>query len=253
MKRKLCMLLVALLWVAVWLPMAAAAKDYTISGTDMTVTVDNTIWYVFTRDNIQNNPELEELGISYEYMYDVLYDNHAYMDAILFYEDGSYMELFVRKNALEDSIVNLSNYSEGEAREFAKALAEEVGAQDYEVYENTYKFSRMEYVDTNYGYYVCEYATIVNQDGYTLTFQATMPFTDWEYEQIRTIVDSVRFDVDTSLKEPKDSSGEDILVRTIAGAAIGGTVGCVTALTRKKKKKADKNDENSNGNITVIS
>lgn len=65
MKRKLCMLLV-LLWVAVWLPMAAAAKDYTISGTDMTVTVDDTIWYVFTRDNIQNNPELEELGISYE-------------------------------------------------------------------------------------------------------------------------------------------------------------------------------------------
>ena len=120
MKRKLCMLLV-LLWVAVWLPMAVAAKDYTISGTDMTVTVDDTIWYVFTRDNIQNNPELEELGISYEYMYDVLYDNHAYMDAILFYEDGSYMELFVRKNALEDSIVNLSNYSEGEAREFAKA------------------------------------------------------------------------------------------------------------------------------------
>ena len=47
MKRKLCMLLVALLWVAVWLPMAAAAKDYTISGTDMTVTVDDTIWYVF--------------------------------------------------------------------------------------------------------------------------------------------------------------------------------------------------------------
>ena len=253
MKRKLCMLLVALLWVAVWLPMAAAAKDYTISGTDMTVTVDDTIWYVFTRDNIQNNPELEELGISYEYMYDVLYDNHAYMDAILFYEDGSYMELFVRKNTLEDSIVNLSNYSDGEAREFAKALAEEAGAQDYEVYENTYKFSRMEYVDANYGYYMCEYATIVNQDGYTLTFQATMPFADWEYEQIRTIVDSVRFDVDTSLKEPKNSSGEDILVRTVAGAAIGGTVACVTALTRKKKKKEDQNDENSKGNITVIS
>ena len=252
MKRKLCMLLVALLCVALWLPAAVSAKDYTVSGTDMTITVDDSMWYVFTRDNIENNPELEELGLTYETMHDILYDNKAYMDAILFYEDGNYVELFVRKSKLESEIVNLSNYSTGEVRQFAEALADEVGTQDYEVYENTYKFSRMEYLDSNYGYYICEYATIVNKEGYTLTFQATAPFDTWEYEQIKTIVDSVRFDVDTSLKEPESSSGEDILVKTVAGAAIGGTVGCVTALTRKKKKKAERNDDNSNGNITMI-
>ena len=251
MKRKLCMLLVALLCVAAWLPVAAAARDYTMSGTDMTITVDDTMWYVFTRDNIVNNPELEELEISYETMYDILYDNQAYMDAILFYEEGGYIELFVRKNAVESSIVNLSNYSDREVRQFAEGMAESVGAQKYEVYENTYKFGRVEYSDPNYGYYVCAYATVVNKESYTLTFQATEPFTDWEYAQIQTIVDSVRFDVDPSLKEPKSSSDSDILVRTIAGAAIGGTVGCVTALTRKKKKKAKQSDENSNGNITI--
>lgn len=252
MKRRFSVLLVVLLCLAAWLPAVAAARDYTLSGTDMTITVDDTMWYVFTRDNLENNPELEELGLTYEIMYDVFNDNQAYMDALLLYGDGNYVELFVRKNTVEGGMVNLSNYSDEEVRQFAKGMAHKVDTQDYEVYENTYKFGRVEYADAASGYYVCAYATVVNQDSYSLTFQATAPFDSWEYEQIKTIVDSIRFDVDTSLKEPKSSYESDLIVRTVAGAAIGGTIGCVTALTRKKKKKAEQTDDNSQGNITVI-
>jgi len=239
MKRLVSILLSAVFCLAVFLPTTTYAKTYSLSDTDMSISVDDTSWYVFTRDNIKNNPELEELGVTYETMYDILHDNEAYMDAILYYEDGDYIEFFVRKRPLDTGIVNLSNYEDSEVLELAKELAKKQGAEEYSVYENQYKFAKLEYFDSNYGYYICEYVTCVNKDNYTLTFQSTSPFTEWEYDEMKKIVDSAQFDVDTSLKEPKTTSFFDSVVgKTIGGAVVGGAVGAVVAIVNKKKKKS---------------
>ena len=228
------MLLISVLCVGVLLSATAQAENYVLADTDMRITVDDTVWYVFTRENIQDNPELEELGIAYEDIQQLLYDNEAYMDAVLYYDDGSYVELFVRKRALDVGIANLSNYDDSYVSDFARGMADKNGIQDHSVYESTYKFARLEYVDPTYGFYICEFVTIVNKDNYTLTFQSNTELTEQEYSQIESIVNSIEFDVDPSLQE-EDSDG-DVLWKVLGGAIVGGIAGGVMAIKGKKKK-----------------
>lgn len=235
MKRNFFLILSVILCVALFLPVTTYAQTYRMSDTDMTITVNDDEWYVFTRDNIKDNPELAELGVSYEDMHSILYDNEAYMDAILFYEDGGYIEFFVRKRPLDTGLVNLSNYKDSEVATFAKEIAKNQNTDNYGVYENTYKFAKLEYFDTTYNYHVCEYITVVNKDNYTLTFQSETEFTEWEYEEIKRIVDSIQFDVDTSLKEKTDSIS--LIPRVIGGGVAGGIAGLIIGLKNKKKKK----------------
>ena len=243
MKRTMSIFLSIVLYFSALLPITTYAETYNLGGTDMSISVDDTVWYVFTRDNIKNNSELEKLGITYAAMYDILHNNEAYMDAILYYENGEYTELFVRKRALDTGIANLSNYKDSDVLELAKELAKKQGAEKYSVYASQYKFARAEYFDSNYGYYICEYVTIVNKDNYTLTFQSTSQFTNEEYAEIENIVDSVKFDVDTSIKEKKSTSfSESVLQKAIGGAVMGGIVGAVIAIVNKKKKKASKTE-----------
>ena len=235
MKRNFFLILSVILCVALFLPVTTYAQAYRMSGTDMTITVNDDEWYVFTRDNIKDNPELAELGVSYEDMHSILYDNEAYMDAILFYEDGGYIEFFVRKRPLDTGLVNLSNYKDSEVATFAKEIAKNQNTDNYGVYENAYKFAKLEYFDTTYNYHVCEYITVVNKDDYTLTFQSETEFTEWEYEEIKRIVDSIQFDVDTSLKEKSGSIS--LIPRVIGGGVAGGIAGLIIGLKNKKKKK----------------
>ena len=238
MKRTMRILLSIILCFSALLPIITYAETYNLGGTDMSISVDDTVWYVFTRDNIKNNSELEELGITYDTMHDILHNNEAYMDAILYYENGEYTELFVRKRALDTGIANLSNYKDSKVLELAKELAKKQGAETYSVYENRYKFARLEYTDS--GYYLCEFFTVVNKDNYTFTFQSTSQFTDEEYAEIENIVDSVKFDIDTSIKEKKSSSiAESVIEKAIGGAVIGGVGGAIIAITNKKKKTAE--------------
>lgn len=243
MKRIISIFLSVVLCVLALLPVAAHAQTFTLSDTDLRIDVDDSMWYVFTRDNIENNPEMEELGITYESIYDILYENQAYMDAVLVYDDGGFMEFFVRKKALDSGVANLSNYEDDEVQVLGKELAKKLGSETFSLYENQYKYVKLDYFDQNAGYYICEYITVVNKDNYTFTFQAPAPFTDWEYEEIKKIVDSAVFDVDPSIKEETGSSGfERIVVRTIAGGTVGGVAGLMIALVNKKKKKQREED-----------
>lgn len=227
----------------VFMPISVYAETYHLGGTDMSIQVDTSTWYVFTRDNIKNNSELDELEISYDSMHDILYNNEVYMDAILLYDDGEYVELLVRKRTIDSGIVNLSNYSNEDVLELAEGLAERQNAENYSVYENRYKFAKLEYIDSNLGYYICEFVTCVNKDNYTFTFQSTSQFSDSEYDEIENIIDSIQFDVDSSLKEPKATSFWDSVVeKAIGGAVIGGIGGAIIAIVNKKKKNSNKDD-----------
>ena len=238
MKRQIFLLLTVILCAALFLPMAAQAQTYQMNDTDVTITLNDDEWYVFTPDNIKDNPELAELGVSYQYMYDFFQDNATYMDAILFYEEGGYLEFFVQKRPLDTGVANLSNYKDSELSTFAKELAKKAKVEDYSVYKNTYKFVKLKFYDSELKFYVYQYVTIVNKNTYTFTFQSEDAITEWEAQEIQQIVDSVVFDVDTSLKEKNDSIS--LIPRVIGGGVAGGIAGLIIGLKNKKKQKAEK-------------
>lgn len=249
MKRNLRIAIFVLICSFLLLPIAAWAESYDLGGTDMTIEIDDSRWYVFTRDNLENNPELAEFGMSESEVYDDLCSLDAYMDALLLYTDGTLVELFVIKTSLsEGDPVNMSNYSNEELEEVAKSLADEHGVDDYSVYENDYKFLRFDYLEEESDHYIYAFVTVVNREVYTLNIQSTAPFTDAEYEEFDRIVDSIHFDVDTSMKEPETSSGWGaVAVYAVTGAVIGG----ISALIGASRKKNNRNNpyppQNPNG------
>ena len=237
-------------------PLTVYAKTYTMSNTDISISVDDSSWYVFTRDNIKNKSELKELGITSDYMQGFFEDNMAYMDALLMYEDGNFLELLIRKNKLENSVVNLSNYSDEDVLYFAEEIASQKNIEKYSVYQTKYKFVEFEFFDTNVDYYISEFLTIVNKDMYTITFQSTNSITKKEHEEIKRIIDSISFDVDTSLKEPMELTNTsttpsvlDEAVETFFVSIISGGLLAIFAMLvnkRKRAKKAKKQDDTLN-------
>ena len=219
------------------LPTIVNAQTFYPEGTDLNVWIDDTKWYVFTRDNLYNNPELDDLGITYDYLYNFMLDNYVYLDAALFYDDNTdSLELFIRKKNIT-KIKNLSNYSNDEIINLAKEFAELKDVDVYDIYESNYKYVYLESTDS--GFYLIEYYTIVNGESYTISFQKQSPFTSNELYEIETIVDSIYFDVDTTLKEPSNSSSSfwDAFVE---GALTAALLGGISALINKLKKKMTK-------------
>ena len=257
MKRKIHVIMTVILCLLMLGPVCISAKTYELGGTDITLELDDSAWYVFTRENIKDNPELEELGVSYDYIYSTLYNNHAYMDAIIFYDTTGtdYVEMFVRTAPVKDSkVANLSNYTEKDVKDLGEALLEEKGIEDSSIsmYEDDYKFAKLEYIDPTLDFNMCEFVTIVNGSTYVLTFQSTSPFTDEAYDEIEDIVDSVEFDVDPTLKEElkeeRKESESNIWKNAVIGGIIGGAAGGIGGLITKKlkgKKKENTDSENS--------
>lgn len=215
------------------LPFTALAKTYTPSDSNVSIQIDDTLWYVFTTDNLENNPELEELGLTAEDIRATFTEYNAYIDAALFYENGDYIEFFCRKNDLDIDIVNLSNYSDDEVLELAEGIALEKGAEDFDIHKSQYKFTKMEYIEE--GFSVFELVTIVNNQTYVFTFQSTAPFTAEEYVEMEGIINSITFDVDPTLQEKNGDSS--ILTSAIIGGVVGGGAGAIVAYIKKKSKK----------------
>lgn len=240
MKNRWSLFAIIVLCCVTVLTTAVSARSYTIGETDLTVEIDDSIWYVFTRDNLENNPELDELGVTYEYMYNTMTENKAYVDAILFYEDGSSIEFFVIK-AYNGNIINLSNYDADYIESFAQGVKNGVEEKNikldkYSVYETEYKFVKLEYTDSDY--YILNYITVVNGDIYTFAFQSDVPFSTAEVEQVEEIVNSARFEIDPNLKEKNKTSGENrILFGAIRGGIIGGVAGGIGAFIAGRKKR----------------
>ncbi|MBR5617859.1 MAG: hypothetical protein IKW50_06725 [Oscillospiraceae bacterium] len=239
MKRSICIILAILLCVAAVFPMTVSAETYKLSGTDMSITVDDSSWYVFTRDNIENNPQLEELGITYERIYSILHDNNAYMDAALFV-DGGVTEILVVKTAGASNIVNMSDYSDAKILEEAASLAKEKGIENYSVYEGQFKFIRFESYEPSVGVYLCEYLTIINKDIYCIKVQSGVPFEEWQYDEMTGIIDSISFDIDETLvKEAKIASGSRVLTNVLIAGATGAVSVTLKVLFGKKKNQEE--------------
>ena len=224
---------VLLFVLLMFVPIVGDATTFELKNTDMDITIDESEWYVFTPDNILDNPELEELGLTYEYMLESFQNNQAYLDAILFYYDSEdYIELFVRKVALED-IRNLVNYDDDFIERFGQALADEQKA-NYEIYRTNYPFVLLDYQDQ--GFYLQEYYTIVNGNGYTITAQKPNAFSREDKARVEKIVDSVSFEVDLSLKEPNSKETNKEVNYIIIGISSVVLVVVIFVTVFKNKK-----------------
>jgi len=245
MKRTLCLLIMALCLIVS--PLTVSARTYEISDTDMTVAFDDSVWYVFTRDNIAGNPELAELGFDYAEFLSGMLEDSCYVDAMLFFEDGDCIELIVTMEE-EDFYVNLSNYDDSTVLDVGAATYEGiVEADDLVIFENDYKYLVADYFDVDV--YVIGYLTVVNGKAYYFYFLSDTPFSEEQREIVAGTMEDVTFEVDTTMKEKNMFlysifSGLKEKLRVVAyGAGIAVLAApVIIIITVVKNRKAKKND-----------
>lgn len=120
---------------------------------------------------------------------------------------------------------------------FGQAFIEEHNIDKYEVYQNDYYFVKLDYQDQ--GFYLNEYLTVVNGYGYTITVQKPYAFTSDDIEITEEVIDSIEFNIDYSLKEPRDGFSFIKVFRYVVIGALGGAIitGLGVFINKKKKKK----------------
>ena len=244
---------VFLLFMVMLFPVLAKAEMYVVPETDVSITIDESQWYVFTRGNIKDNKELVDLGISYDYMNNLFTSNNIYLDAALFdeTEEKNNLELFIRVVPLTEEVGNLHTYSESQIKEFGDGLLNsgKFNMTSYKIYGNKYKYIEFEYTDL--GYNVYQFYTIINGKGYNFTIQKTKEFTEADKTLVKSIIDTVTFKLDNHYERPigEEQSGSSIKDSAIRGGIIGAIVGVIGAIAAKKKK--GKQQENPNTDQSV--
>lgn len=195
-------------------------------------------WIVITKDNYMENPKLKELDITEEYMENFFATSKAYLDAA---KDN--LEIFIR-SIDSDLNNNLSDRNNSDIGEFAQALIDKTGANDYEILENNdIKYVKSNYIDKSYGYDIIEYVTVVNNKNITITVQnLTSVSTDEQKNEIERIVKSIKFD---RIIDYSNSFYKDVLEGALIGGTVGGVVGLIGYFIdksiKKKKNLVEKN------------
>ena len=127
MKKYIYLLLIGF----ILFPINAFAKSYTLK--DLSISIDDSNWIVLTRDNIDNNDLLNQVGITYEYMKNFMESNDVYLDAVKYNDDiQNNIELFV---AIKEApnLANLYSYDSDEIGELGEAFKEKVKANAYDI------------------------------------------------------------------------------------------------------------------------
>ena len=226
MKKLLFIVMLFLLF-----PLTILAKSYNI--VDLTVDIDDNDWYVFTRDNIKDNSELDALGITYEYMNTFFLSNSAYLDAVTVISDNEYLEAFVCIKDAE-SEYNLHKFSNDDLKELEADFVKQTNSTDHYIYvTDKYKYIYFMYTDSNL--YVIDYYTVINGKGYTIKFQKPTSFSDADKAIIKEMIDNITFKLDSKYeKSTKKFSYMRVIICAIVGGIIGGIGGLIKSKTKKK-------------------
>lgn len=239
MKRMRLLFLTVLLCVMLFCT-AVSAADYAIPGTDMTIGLDDSQWYVFTRENLYDNPQLAQLGIDPQQMESGMLAQSIYFEGLYFQDGVAALELVVAMKP-SDKAVNLSNYTDAEIDDLGDRLVKKANSDGYTLYKTAYTYVCMDSVDGEI--YLRDYVTVINKQTYTIKFQSMVPFDQEMYSFMDQTVNNVKFDVDYSMKEYEPGFFETVAGRALIGGAVGGLVGGgVAFVTNMKKRKARTQD-----------
>ncbi len=168
-------------------PMLVFAETYEIEDLGLEIYFDDTKWNVVTKDNMINNSFFEKYESNPSVMKKFFEDNFIYLYAITENKDEEIIEFFVR------SKLQVIGYKDQEINEFGSEITEALDIDDYEVYENNYKFVLVNYYDSENRVYSISYYIIINSQYYVFTAQKATKFSQDEQTNIKEIVDSIVF------------------------------------------------------------
>ena len=187
MKKILCISIGFMLFI----PISIYGKTVDLSEVNLSIDF-NDDWYVFTRYNLDNNKDLETLGVTKDYMENFFNENEAYIDASP-KELGT--DFILRIKPVED-MNNLSNYPDDVVKEVAKEISKLVSSTDYKIYNSgKNKYAVVKYYDEASKYNILTYYTVVNAQGYTFQIQKQSDITQTDETNMKTIMDSATFNV----------------------------------------------------------
>lgn len=210
------------------MPIMVKAQSFDVPSADMSLDIPDS-WYTFTRDNLDGNTEIEDLGLTIDIMNEIMLENDVYVDAL-----NEELEFLVYIVDTED-IGSLTNYHDFEIEDLGEELVNLNGADTYDIFKNDYKFVRVEYEDS--GYYIIDYYTIVDDRAYTFSAQKESKFSDAEKTTVEEIMNSVYFDNFV----PTSNDKETVIVAVGIGLVV--VLGVVAIVIAKVK---DKNESKEN-------
>ena len=236
-------IIIFILSIFIFIPTNLYAATY--KAKDMTIDFNDENWVVFTRDNIIDNENLNQLGITYDYMNNFFNQNNAYIDAVHLPVDENTLEAFVLLSDVGLSN-NLHMYDEESLEAIGLALKEKANSETYEVLDiNNYKIMHVSSIDNEY--YLEDYYTIINGKGYTIKFQKKSKIE--EIEEINKIINSIKFEIDEKYEKEETlitlvKKYAKLLIKTTAFkvgiVALTLIIVLIIALVIRNKKKEDK-------------
>ena len=167
------------------LPTITLAKTYELKNSEIIISFDDENWTVATRENVRNSSLVKKYNMNYKDIESLLEKNSAYAYAINNDNVKKILEFFVFSPEMS------FGYDDNQINEFGKILVEETGADSYTIYENDYKYIKIEYYDFNSKVYLLDYHTIVNSNYYVFKAQKNSEFNEEEKQQIKEIIDNV--------------------------------------------------------------
>lgn len=168
-------------------PVIVFGENFEIKEYGITMSFDKN-WDVFTRESDRNDYFLVKYDLDYDLLQENLKDNLIYLYALHETDDDEKIEFMTITNGEKDAgrPMNLEEFEE-----FASMLAKKYGADDYEIYENNYKYIKYDYYDENVDLYCSEYFLYIDSIGYFFIARKEVPFKDEEIALIENIVDSI--------------------------------------------------------------
>lgn len=204
-----------------FMPLVVSADTIDVDSADLSLEIPDS-WYIFTRDNLDNNPDLEELELTEDYVMDYFLEYSIYVNAF----DADY-DFYAYMSYTED-VGSLPDYYDFELEEVAKDLMNQYGASSYEIYDNDYKYIRIEY--TSNDYYIIDYYTIIDDQSYIFSIQKLEELTNEDRDLMEDIVDSIHFD------NYVDEDSNELMI-VIAGVSIVVVLMLVVFIVSKVKDK----------------
>lgn len=221
-------------WLVLLFPILTFASEYEIKDIDIKLDIDDS-YIVLTRDNLENNQDLEKLHITEEYMENIMETNNIYMDIIK--SDLSY-EILVVVPKTTPLYSDLRKATDEELSILKSKIVNETGDKMPIIYKNEYPFVVIDYKDKS-GYNIINYYTVINSRGYNIQLQKKDKITESDETELMKIIDEIEFNEINEKKEETKKSFDYKII--IYGAIIGLLAGIITyvigtKIIMKKKK-----------------
>lgn len=236
--KKVLMFLVLCLF-----PICVSAKEYNIDDVYLKISLDDN-WYVFTRDNIKDNEDLQKFGVDEEYMEKMLKSNNVYIDAMSKDNKTEFIVIIPTTTGIN----NLANYPDKmlendmipELKNKLSSSTNDIKAEVKTI--NGYKYIKMSFYDSNVKRYVYKYYTVINSKGYNFQIQEATKIED------EKVLDDIIKTVEIKVLNPKESSkmqkeidkynkkDSGIWTKVLIGAIVGAIIGAIGSIINRNKK-----------------